>query len=170
MRAVTSAVWPTIQPLESSLLRQRNYQITYEQSMFRTNSLTINHIDADCRVVTRLGRLTFTFNFCVRCSHIIPERQWFAIPFTSVGLVEFALRLARLRYVHNSSKAHFLQAITSFTSTVPSTAQPPALETPRKQKRPLRTHPCPHANCPQVYKQLSGLRYHLSHVSPPCSG
>ncbi|KAI9462329.1 hypothetical protein BJY52DRAFT_1256337 [Lactarius psammicola] len=43
--------------------------------------------------------------------------------------------------------AHFLQAITTFTST----------------KRPAKTHPCPHANCPQVYKQLSGLRYHLSH-------
>jgi hypothetical protein len=61
MRVVTSAVWLTIQPLESSLLRQRNYQITYELSMLRTNSLTINHIDADCQVVTRLGRLTFTF-------------------------------------------------------------------------------------------------------------
>ncbi|KAI0308036.1 hypothetical protein B0F90DRAFT_1679645 [Multifurca ochricompacta] len=32
-----------------------------------------------------------------------------------------------------------------------------------KQKRPGKIHPCPHANCPQVYKQLSGLRYHLSH-------
>src|SRR5712672_2546694 len=70
----------------------------------------------------------------------------------------------------NSSKAHFLQAITSFTSTVPASSQPPVSETSRKQKRPARTHPCPHANCPQVYKQLSGLRYHLSHVSPRHQG
>ncbi|KAN0124953.1 hypothetical protein V8E52_001505 [Russula decolorans] len=68
-----------------------------------------------------------------------------------------------LQYHLQVSKAHFLQAITSFTSTVPSTAHPPASEMPRRQKRPARTHPCPHANCPQVYKQLSGLRYHLSH-------
>ncbi|KAI9511770.1 hypothetical protein F5148DRAFT_1168715 [Russula earlei] len=70
-----------------------------------------------------------------------------------------------LQYHLQVSKAHFLQAITSFTSTVPATSRSPVLETSRKQKRPARTHPCPHANCPQVYKQLSGLRYHLSHVS-----
>lgn len=68
-----------------------------------------------------------------------------------------------LQYHLQVSKAHFLQAITSITSAVPSTGQPPASETSRKQKRPTRTHPCPHLNCPQVYKQLSGLRYHLSH-------
>ena len=167
---VTSAVWPTIQPLGSSLLRQKNCQITYELSMLGTNSPTINHIDADCPVVTRLGRSTLTFSSCLRRSHIIPECQWFTIPFTSVGQVEFAARGDTQDVFIDSSKAHFLQAITSFTSTVPSTAQPPASETPRKQKRPARTHPCPHANCPQVYKQLSGLRYHLSHVSPSYSG
>jgi myb proto-oncogene protein len=68
-----------------------------------------------------------------------------------------------LQYHLQVSKAHFLQAITTFTSTVPSTAHLPAPEASRKQKRPAKTHPCPHANCPQVYKQLSGLRYHLSH-------
>jgi len=26
-------------------------------------------------------------------------------------------------------------------------------------------HACPHAGCPNVYKQLSGLKYHLVHVS-----
>ncbi|KAF8272956.1 hypothetical protein EI94DRAFT_1783312 [Lactarius quietus] len=68
-----------------------------------------------------------------------------------------------LQYHLQVSKAHFLQAITTFTSTVPANAHIPAPETSRKQKRPVKTHPCPHANCPQVYKQLSGLRYHLSH-------
>ncbi|KAI0304657.1 hypothetical protein BC826DRAFT_977470 [Russula brevipes] len=68
-----------------------------------------------------------------------------------------------LQYHLQVSKAHFLQAITSFTSTVPTTPQLPTPGTSRKQKRPARTHPCPHTNCPQVYKQLSGLRYHLSH-------
>jgi len=68
-----------------------------------------------------------------------------------------------LQYHLQVSKAHFLQAITSFTSTVPASSQSPVSETSRKQKRPARTHPCPHVNCPQVYKQLSGLRYHLSH-------
>lgn len=171
MRAVTCAVWPTIQPLESSLLRQRNYQITYELSMLRTNSLTINHIDADCQVVTRLGRLTFTF-------FLLFELFSYHLRASMVYNTIYKCRSSRICRVTgdtqdgfiDSSKAHFLQAITSFTSTVPSTAQPPVSEMPRKQKRPARTHPCPHANCPQVYKQLSGLRYHLSHVSPSCSG
>ncbi|KAH9050475.1 hypothetical protein EDB84DRAFT_376500 [Lactarius hengduanensis] len=68
-----------------------------------------------------------------------------------------------LQYHLQVSKAHFLQAITTFTSTVPANSRLSAPETSRKQKRPAKTHPCPHANCPQVYKQLSGLRYHLSH-------
>lgn len=68
-----------------------------------------------------------------------------------------------LQYHLQVSKAHFLQAITTFTSTVPATAHLPSPEASRKQKRPAKTHPCPHVNCPQVYKQLSGLRYHLSH-------
>jgi hypothetical protein len=68
-----------------------------------------------------------------------------------------------LQYHLQVSKAHFLQAITTFTSTVPANDHLPAPETSRKQTRPAKTHPCPHANCPQVYKQLSGLRYHLSH-------
>lgn len=28
-----------------------------------------------------------------------------------------------------------------------------------------KKHPCPHDGCPNVYRQKSGLRYHLSHVS-----
>ncbi|KAI0257317.1 hypothetical protein BJV78DRAFT_27052 [Lactifluus subvellereus] len=68
-----------------------------------------------------------------------------------------------LQYHLQVSKAHFLQAITTFTSTVPATAQVATSGISRKQRRSAKTHPCPHANCPQVYKQLSGLRYHLSH-------
>ena len=82
------AVWSTIQPMGSSLLRQRNCQITSELSMPRTNFLIINHTDVDCQVVTRPGRLTFKLSFCLKCSHIILECQWSTIPFTSVGPVE----------------------------------------------------------------------------------
>jgi len=28
-----------------------------------------------------------------------------------------------------------------------------------------KKHPCPHDGCPNIYRQKSGLRYHLSHVS-----
>lgn len=34
----------------------------------------------------------------------------------------------------------------------------PVEKTKRKQ------HKCPHPECPNSYKQLSGLRYHLLHV------
>lgn len=94
---VISAVWPAIQPLESSLLRQRNYQITSELSMLRTNSLIISHIDADCQVVIRPGRLTFTFSSHLKCSHMIPECQWSTIPFTSVSPVKLAACPVRLK-------------------------------------------------------------------------
>jgi hypothetical protein len=90
MRAAISAVWPAIRPLVSNLLLQRNCQIISELSMLRTTSLIISHIDADCQVVTRHGRLTFTFSSCLKYSHMIPECQWSTIPFTSVGSVEFA--------------------------------------------------------------------------------
>jgi hypothetical protein len=102
-----------------------------------------------------------------RCrSHITSEREWSTISLASVCSLESIDQVVILKICSvGSSKAHFLQAITTFTSTVPSTAHLPAPETSRKQKRPAKTHPCPHANCPQVYKQLSGLRYHLSHVS-----
>lgn len=33
-----------------------------------------------------------------------------------------------------------------------------------KVKGSKKVHPCPHPRCPNRYKQLSGLRYHLSHV------
>ncbi|KAI0274882.1 hypothetical protein BC834DRAFT_19612 [Gloeopeniophorella convolvens] len=68
-----------------------------------------------------------------------------------------------LQYHLQVSKAHFLQAITTFTSTAPPTLHGSESDTPHKQRRPTKMHPCPHVNCPQVYKQLSGLRYHLSH-------
>lgn len=75
-----------------------------------------------------------------------------------------------------SSKAHFQQALSSakfsLLSPVDGSREPSvprAVELPSniqaiaKQKN-KKVHPCPHHNCPNVYKQLSGLRYHLAHV------
>lgn len=164
---VIIAVWSTTRPLESSLLHRRNYQITFELPMPQMNSLITSHIDVDCQVVTKAGRL-FILILLFLETNLYQSRVSMAYN-TIYKCKLFDLHVwCYLRYTFvDSSKAHFLQAITSITSTSPSTGQPPALETSRKLKRPTRTHPCPHANCPQVYKQLSGLRYHLSHVSPP---
>ncbi|KAI0067964.1 hypothetical protein BV25DRAFT_895870 [Artomyces pyxidatus] len=77
-----------------------------------------------------------------------------------------------LQYHLQVSKAHFLQAITTFTATDPNRItvqgdQPPGVDAlPPSSKKPKKIHPCPHPNCLQVYKQLSGLRYHLSHGHP----
>ncbi|KAH9081845.1 hypothetical protein EDB83DRAFT_589493 [Lactarius deliciosus] len=100
----------------------------------------------------------------ITCPHMTLEREWSTVPLASVGPLSSINRCCNTQDMSfGSSKAHFLQAITTFTSTVPANSHLPAPETSRKQKRPAKTHPCPHANCPQVYKQLSGLRYHLSH-------
>jgi hypothetical protein len=95
-----------IQPMESGLLRQRNYQIISERSMLRTTSLTISHIDVDCQVVARPGRLTFIFSSCLKRSHIIPERQWSTIPFTSVGPIEYAASPWRLNMRSSTARRH----------------------------------------------------------------
>jgi len=115
------------------------------------------------------GRIFLPYYLRDHRSHITAEREWSTVSLASVRSLISVNRCRNTHYMFfGSSKAHFLQAITTFTSTVPSTAPLPAApETSRKQKRPAKTHPCPHANCPQVYKQLSGLRYHLSHVSRP---
>ncbi|KZT23864.1 hypothetical protein NEOLEDRAFT_1095648 [Neolentinus lepideus HHB14362 ss-1] len=85
-----------------------------------------------------------------------------------------------LQYHLQVSKAHFIKAI----STASAPSSPPATpddETPtsavattnsdsvvakgsinKSEKR--KEHRCPHPSCPNVYKQLSGLRYHLLHV------
>jgi hypothetical protein len=57
MRVAINAVLSTMRPLESSLLHRRNFQITFELFTVRMNFLITSHIDVDCQVVTRAGRL-----------------------------------------------------------------------------------------------------------------
>lgn len=69
-----------------------------------------------------------------------------------------------------SSKAHFQHAIsTSFVSAyVSGLVVPESVEASTStegEDRTKKQYPCPHENCPNRYKQLSGLRYHLAHVS-----
>jgi hypothetical protein len=54
-----------------------------------------------------------------------------------------------------SSKAHFRQALAALA---PEDGAPAATTKTKK------TFACPHAGCLLVYKQQSGLRYHLSRV------
>ncbi|KAI5991525.1 hypothetical protein EDD15DRAFT_2368882 [Pisolithus albus] len=75
-----------------------------------------------------------------------------------------------LQYHLQISKAHFQHAITSTYVTpymeglsVPASVEASTsgqTETRRKQ------YACPHDSCPNRYKQLSGLRYHLAHGHP----
>jgi len=77
-----------------------------------------------------------------------------------------------LQYHLQVSKAHFSQALIDQYSQ----------HQKRKQQRPenssspsgddvlaedqgakRKKHPCPHDGCPNIYRQKSGLRYHLSH-------
>lgn len=44
------------------------------------------------------------------------------------------------------------------------TAGDPSVEEARPVMPKRKLHPCPRPGCGKQYKQLSGLRYHLSHV------
>ncbi|KAI0047821.1 hypothetical protein FA95DRAFT_1605769 [Auriscalpium vulgare] len=75
-----------------------------------------------------------------------------------------------LQYHLQVSKAHFLQAITSLSATDSNNDTPgdgdraSSIDSaPPPPKKAKKLHPCPRPNCLHVYKQLSGLRYHLSH-------
>ena len=51
---------------------------------------------------------------------------------------------------------------TAQTADAPGTQEEVSVRSPQKPKR--KVHPCPRAGCGKEYKQLSGLRYHLTHV------
>lgn len=68
-----------------------------------------------------------------------------------------------------SSKAHFQHAITSsyVSSYISGLAIPESVEasvSSEGEDKTKKLYKCPHENCPNRYKQLSGLRYHLAHV------
>ncbi|EIN13381.1 hypothetical protein PUNSTDRAFT_129070 [Punctularia strigosozonata HHB-11173 SS5] len=75
-----------------------------------------------------------------------------------------------LQYHLQISKAHFRQALNSAVVGARSHSKgegQPETDAPRapdRTQKKRKLHPCPHAGCPNQYKQLSGLRYHLDHV------
>ncbi|KAF9243835.1 hypothetical protein BU15DRAFT_42731 [Melanogaster broomeanus] len=76
-----------------------------------------------------------------------------------------------LQYHLQISKAHFQFAITStyVTSYISSLSVPASGEgstSAEGEDKTKRQYVCPHNNCPNRYKQLSGLRYHLAHGHP----
>ncbi|KAG9314620.1 hypothetical protein JVU11DRAFT_5425 [Chiua virens] len=48
--------------------------------------------------------------------------------------------------------------------TTPTTAEVP--QSSEGEDKTKKQYKCPHENCPNRYKQLSGLRYHLAHGHP----
>ncbi|KZV63133.1 hypothetical protein PENSPDRAFT_221890 [Peniophora sp. CONT] len=63
-----------------------------------------------------------------------------------------------LQYHLQVSKDHFRQALAS--------APPNSSMNGEVSKKGRKTHPCTYPGCPNVYKQLAGLRYHLKHGHP----
>ena len=54
--------------------------------------------------------------------------------------------------------------VTSETSAAPAPSHEDSAEKPTPEKPKRKLHSCPRPGCTKVYKQLSGLRYHLTHV------
>ncbi|KAI6133311.1 hypothetical protein EDD16DRAFT_1699436 [Pisolithus croceorrhizus] len=75
-----------------------------------------------------------------------------------------------LQYHLQISKAHFQHAITStyLTPYMEGLSVPASVEasTSGQTETKRKQYACPHENCPNRYKQLSGLRYHLAHGHP----
>lgn len=75
-----------------------------------------------------------------------------------------------LQYHLQISKAHFQRAITStyVTPYMEGLSVPASVEasTSGHTETRKKQYACPHDSCPNRYKQLSGLRYHLAHGHP----
>ncbi|KAG1783606.1 hypothetical protein EV702DRAFT_957236 [Suillus placidus] len=74
-----------------------------------------------------------------------------------------------LQYHLQISKAHFQHAIVStfVTSYIDGLAVPSVEASPGEgDDKTKKQYSCPHQGCPNRYKQLSGLRYHLTHGHP----
>ncbi|KAG2155483.1 hypothetical protein DEU56DRAFT_724964 [Suillus clintonianus] len=74
-----------------------------------------------------------------------------------------------LQYHLQISKAHFQHAIVStfVTSYIDGLTVPSVEASPGEgEDKVKKQYSCPHQSCPNRYKQLSGLRYHLTHGHP----
>ncbi|KIJ21484.1 hypothetical protein PAXINDRAFT_104614 [Paxillus involutus ATCC 200175] len=76
-----------------------------------------------------------------------------------------------LQYHLQISKAHFQHAITStyVVSYIGGLSVPASMEASTStegEDKARKQYQCPHQHCPNRYKQLSGLRYHLAHGHP----
>ncbi|KAG8220063.1 hypothetical protein J3R82DRAFT_1081 [Butyriboletus roseoflavus] len=78
-----------------------------------------------------------------------------------------------LQYHLQISKAHFQHAITSSIVSsyisglaVPTCVDASTVASSEGEDKTKKQYKCPHENCPNRYKQLSGLRYHLAHGHP----
>ncbi|KAG1757264.1 hypothetical protein EDB19DRAFT_1622844 [Suillus lakei] len=74
-----------------------------------------------------------------------------------------------LQYHLQISKAHFQHAIVStfVTSYIDGLTVPSVVTSPGEgDDKAKKQYSCPHQGCPNRYKQLSGLRYHLTHGHP----
>ncbi|EJD55064.1 hypothetical protein AURDEDRAFT_109532 [Auricularia subglabra TFB-10046 SS5] len=66
-----------------------------------------------------------------------------------------------IQYHLQVSRAHFRSAVNRAKCN--TSGDPTA---PAEHGRPKKVHRCPHDGCPNQYKQLSGLKYHLAHGHP----
>ncbi|KZW02669.1 hypothetical protein EXIGLDRAFT_665230 [Exidia glandulosa HHB12029] len=77
-----------------------------------------------------------------------------------------------LQYHLQVSRAHFQIAVNRAKQSVSADHPGPGPERQGEEAqaqvelKPQKQHRCPHDGCPNSYKQLSGLRYHLTHGHP----
>ncbi|KIM61230.1 hypothetical protein SCLCIDRAFT_9470 [Scleroderma citrinum Foug A] len=80
---------------------------------------------------------------------------------------DWVMSISGLQYHLQISKTHFQPALIDMPY-ISGLSDPTSVEASRSGQSETRKkqYSCPHDNCPNRYKQLSGLRYHLAHGHP----
>ncbi len=116
------------------------------------------------QIVARDGRYALSFPVAepeVSCFFVYRVSTVFSTIYSCK--TPFLQHLEIMLSVSTSSKAHFQKAISASITTQPDASIVDTIDVSAGTKK--KTFACPRPGCTNHYKQMSGLRYHLTHVS-----
>lgn len=131
-------------------------------------------LDAHSRDAGKVGRCELGILLIIR------ELISFFVGTQSINGIQYHLQLSKAHFAVALNKHVFAASSETDDATpsccsggnedsataVGSTSASPVNEPPPAGNSTIRrkVHACPHAGCPNVYKQAAGLKYHLAHV------
>jgi len=143
-----------------------NYRIMQRSSMLKRTSTS--RIGAVWLAVGSLGRCEAVYLLLSPGANaVLTVYKWLTISLTNVRCVIFVLISGIPDTQVLRSAVHFTNALHDKFSRQPATPiqQMSLLSTEGDSEDSDRRYPCPRLGCYKAYRQASGLRYHLKHVS-----